>query len=254
MTILIATGMKREARVLARDGVSVVTAGTDAARFEAELEAGVAAGAVAILSMGLAGALAPLLNVGDWIVGTLSPTAMERREWSVGAGSARPKERRTDPQPVARRDASRDWISRIAAILPGAVVGRIHADGAMVVTAAQKEQYHFSERALACDMESHIAAAVARRHGLPFAVARVISDGAHRTLPLVVQVAMAPDGSVRIGAVLLAILKRPWQLPALIGVALDAGRAMKKLARGYDTLASAGFALGDQGKLPLDMA
>ncbi len=254
MTILIACGMKREAQVLTRDGVIVVTAGTDTARFEAELEAAVAAGAVAILSMGLAGALAPRLNVGDWVVGTLSPTGMARREWSVGAGSARSSTRRTDPQPIARQEASRGWISSIAAALPGAIVGRIHADGAMVITAAQKEHYHFAERALACDMESHIAAAVARRHDLPFAVARVISDGASRTMPLAVQVAMAPEGGVRVGAVLLAILKRPWQLPALIGVALDAGRAMKNLARGYDALASAGFALGDQRQLSLDMA
>jgi nucleoside phosphorylase len=260
--ILIATGMKREAKALARDGVTVVTAGTDAVRFEAELEAGVAAGARAILSMGLAGALAPRLDVGDWVVGTLSPTGMERREWSVGAGASRPKDRLQasdlqasgDQQRIARKDASRDWISRIAKILPGAVVGRIHADGAMVVTAAQKEQYHFSERALACDMESHIAAAVARRHGLPFAVARVISDNAQRSLPRAAQVAMSANGGIRIGAVLLAILSRPWQLPALIGVGLDAGRAMRSLVRGYHMLAGAGFVLGNEGKLPLDMA
>ena len=253
--ILVACGMKREARALARDGVTVVTAGTDSARFEAELEAGVAAGATAILSMGLAGALAPRLAVGDWVVGTLSPTGMERREWSVGAGAMRqPGERRTDPQPTARKEASSGWISRIAALLPGAVVGRIHADGSMIVTAAQKETLHFSTRSLACDMESHIAARVAARHGLPFAVARVISDGADRTLPHAVQVAMAPDGGIRIGAVLLAILIRPWQIPALVGVGLDAGRAIKALARGYDVLARSGFGLGDQGKLALDMA
>jgi len=69
-----------------------------------------------------------------------------------------------------------------------------------------------------------------------------------------VQVAMAPDGGIRIGAVLLAILIRPWQIPALVGVGLDAGRAMKALARGYDVLARSGFGLGDQGKLALDMA
>ncbi len=252
--ILVACGMKREAKALARDGVTTVVAGTDATRFEAELEAGVAAGATAILSMGLAGALAPRLAVGDWVVGTLSPTGMERREWSVGAGASRPpRERRSDPQPTARKEASSGWISRIAALLPGAVVGRIHADGSMIVTAAQKEELHFSQRALACDMESHIAARVAARHGLPFAVARVVSDAADRTLPRATQVAMAPDGGIRIGAVLLALLMRPWQLPALIGVGLDAGRAMKALARGYDMLAGAGFGLGDQRKLALDM-
>ena len=66
--ILIATGMKREAKALKRDGVQVVVGGTDPARLEAELEAGVAAGATAILSMGLAGALAPRMAVGDWVV------------------------------------------------------------------------------------------------------------------------------------------------------------------------------------------
>jgi len=252
--ILIVTGMKREAKALRRNGVMVVVGGTDPYRLEAELEAGVAAGATAILSMGLAGALAPRMEVGDWVVGTISPTGMERREWSVGAGSARPHEGKIDLHAVARKDASRAWINRIAALLPGAVVGRIHADGDMVVTAQQKEQLHFSTRACACDMESHIAARVAERHGLPFAVARVISDAADRSLPRAAQVAMAPDGGVRIGAVLLAILCRPWQLPALIGVGMDAGRAMRRLVRGYDVLGRAGFALGDQGKLPLDMA
>ncbi len=249
--ILVATGMKREAKVLARDGVTVIVAGTDHDRFEAELEAGVAAGATAILSVGLAGALAPRLALGDWVVGTLSPTAMERREWSVGA--SRPRDVRPVTEPTARKDASTGWISRIAALLPGAVVGRIHADGTMIVTAAQKESLHFSTRALACDMESHIAARVAQRHGLPFVVARVVSDAADRSMPRGVQVAMAPDGGIRIGALLLAILIRPWQIPALVGVGMDAGRAMKRLSRGYDVLGRAGFGLGDQRELPLDM-
>jgi nucleoside phosphorylase len=242
VTILIATGMKSEAKVLSRDGVIVATAGTDHARLEAELEAGVAAGATAILSMGLAGALAPLLKPGDWVVGTLSPTGMVRREWSVGAGSARPREAKPDPRPIAQKEASAAWITRIGAILPGAVVGRIHADGAMVVAATQKEHLHFTERALACDMESHIAARVAQRHHLPFAVARVISDEADRSIPLAAQVAMGPDGGVRIGAVLFALLKRPWQIFALIALALTTASAMRALASGYRLLADDGFA------------
>ncbi|MDH7639787.1 phosphorylase family protein [Sphingomonas oryzagri] len=245
--ILIATGMKSEAKALARDGVIVATAGTDHERLEAELEAGVAAGATAILSMGLAGALAPRLKAGDWVVGTLSPTGMARREWSIGAGSARPKDAKPEPHPIAQKDASRGWITRIAGVLPGAVVGRIHADGTMVVTPAQKEQYHFSERALACDMESHIAAKVARRHNLPFAVARVISDEADRAIPLAAQVAMAPDGGIRLGAVLFALLKRPWQVFALIALGLSTASAMRTLTSGYRLLAEDGFAKPEVG-------
>ncbi|MDB5737081.1 MAG: hopanoid-associated phosphorylase [Sphingomonas bacterium] len=254
--ILIATGMKREAKVLAREGVSVVVGGTDPERLEAELEAGVAAGATAILSIGLAGALAPMLKVGDWVVGTIAPTGMQRREWSVGAGASRPASApKPLPEPTSRwKQGAGGWIDRLAKILPGAVVGRVHADGRMIGEAARKAALQIETRALAVDMESHVAARVAQRHGLPFAVARVISDAASRTLPRAAQVAMAPDGGVRIGAILLAILKRPWQLPALIGVALDAGRAMRSLARGYDMLGRAGFGLGDEGQLPLDMA
>jgi len=244
--ILIATGMKREAKALAREGVQVVVGGTDPARLEAELEAGVAAGATAILSMGLAGALAPRMAVGDWVVGTISPSGMERREWSVGAGAARREHKPLGQAPSRKTEASKAWINRVAAELPGAVVGRIHADGGMVVTARQKEELHFTTRACACDMESHVAARVAERHNLPFVVARVISDAADRSLPRAAQVAMGPDGGVRIGAVLLAILTRPWQLPALIGVAMDADRAMRKLVRGYNMLSRAGFVLGDQ--------
>jgi len=251
--ILIATGMKREAKRLARDGVSVVVGGGDERRLEAELETGVTAGAEAILSMGLAGGLAPLLAPGDWVVGTLSPTGMERREWSVGAGKTRPPERRADPRPTARKEASREWINRLAGLLPGAVVGRIHADGAMIVTAKQKEELHFTTRALACDMESHVAARVAERHHLPFAVARVIADTADRDLPLAARAAMRPDGGISGGAMALALARKPWEIPALIALAIDSGRAMKALLRGYDMLAGGGFGLADARQFPLDM-
>jgi nucleoside phosphorylase len=256
MTILIATGMKREAKVLARDGVIVAVGGLDPVRLEAELEAGVAAGATAILSMGLAGALAPTLKPGDWVVGTIAPTGMQRREWSVGAGADRRRGQPLLPQQAGARWAERGggWIEQLARVLPDAVVGRIHADGEMVAAAAKKRALQVETRAIAVDMESHIAARVAGRHGLPFAVARVISDAADKTLPRAVMVAIGPDGGLRIGALLLSILTRPWQIPALIGVGLDSGRAMQSLARGYDALCRAGFALGDERQLPLDMA
>jgi adenosylhomocysteine nucleosidase len=256
MTILVATGMQREAKVLAREDVIVAIGGLDPAALEAQLENGVAAGARAILSMGLAGALAPTLKPGDWVVGTIAPTGMQRREWSVGAGADRRKGQPLLPQHAAERWAqgSGGWIERLARILPDAVVGRIHADGAIAATADKKRALQVDTRAIAVDTESHVAARVAERHHLPFAVARVISDAADKTLPAAVLVAIGPDGGLRIGAILLALLRRPWHIPALIGVGIDSGRAMKSLARGYDALAGAGFALGDEGQFPLDMA
>lgn len=243
--ILIACGMKREAVWLAREGVVVVAGGGDPARLEQLLEVH-AGGARAVLSMGLAGGLAPRLEAGEWVVGTVAPSGSERREWSVGAGASRSGPLRIAAEAVAtgqQTERNRDWINRLARTLPGAVLGRIHADGRMVTTAAEKHDLHIASRAIACDMESHVAARVAARHDLPFAVARVVCDPAGRTLPHAARVGMADDGGVALGRVLLSVLTRPWQIPALIGIARDVGRARASLIRNYAKLADADFAL-----------
>jgi adenosylhomocysteine nucleosidase len=85
-------------------------------------------------------------------------------------------------------------------------------------------------------MESHIAAKMAARHDLPFAVARVVSDAADRSLPKAAQVGMATDGGMDIGAVLKALARDPRQLPALVRVGGEAETAFKALVRGRDLL------------------
>ena len=122
----------------------------------------------------------------------------------------------------------------------------------MIADAEAKRAAHADTQALAVDMESHIAAAVAERHGLPFAVARVVSDAAGRSLPKAAQAGMAPDGSMDIGAVLRALARDPRQLPALIRVGGEAETAFRALGRGRDLL---GPRLGrlDLGLLPLDV-
>ena len=212
----------------------------------------------AILSMGLAGALAPTLKPGDWVVGTIAPTGMQRREWSVGAGADRQRGRTAAAATGGRALGERGggWIERLAraAARRG---GRPHpCRRPMIVAAAQEGARCRSRRARSpSTWRAMSPRASPQRHGLPFAVARVISDARRPTR------CRAPcrsrwrrtagSGSARCCS---RSSRRPWQIPALIGVGLDAGRAMKRLARGYDVLARAGFALGDQGQLPLDMA
>ncbi len=65
--ILIACGLVREAKLLARPGVVAVPGGGDAARLEAALEAQVA-GAALVLSCGIGGALDPALKAGDIVL------------------------------------------------------------------------------------------------------------------------------------------------------------------------------------------
>ncbi|USI71668.1 phosphorylase family protein [Sphingomonas morindae] len=243
--ILIACGLKREAGLFRGEGVVTVAGGGDPARLEAELEAH-AGSARAIVSLGLAGGLAPLLAAGDWVVGTVAPSGAERREWSVGAGAGRQGPVRIAGEASSNAQQSefnRAWINRLARTLPGAMVGRIHADGAMIAYAAEKRERHAATRAIACDMESHIAARVAARHDLPFAVARVVCDPAHRSLPHAARVGMGRDGGLAAAAIALSVLTRPWQIPKLIALARDAAKARRALKAGFRLLAQQNFCL-----------
>lgn len=216
--ILIATGLRREARIMARPGVSVIAGGGDAHRLEQALEAR-AGSARAILSCGIAGALADGPKAGDWLVS---------------------------------QDGA--FADGLAALLPGAWRGPVHADGRMISETIEKRALAARTGAIAVDMESHVAARIAERHGLPFAVARVISDSVDESLPPAALVGMGSDGRMRMGAVLRSILGRPGQIPALIRTGIHAETAFRALLRGYDALARFGFGLTDDGELPLDMA
>ncbi|GAA0323232.1 hypothetical protein GCM10009087_36920 [Sphingomonas oligophenolica] len=282
MTILVATGLHKEAGILAGPGVVVVAGGGDGARLERELEAA-AKDATAILSCGLAGALAPELKAGDLVLGSLSqreregahaegmgrvrvtgevepdnhphPSAASRLQHRVNsvprysdhAGGM------IDPMlsPAGRGNAA--LIERLATQIPSAQVGTITGSDTIVATAAQKQALHAKTGALAVDMESHIAARVAARHNLPFAIIRVISDSADEALPPAALAGMKPDGSMALGAVLASLARNPAQLPALIRTGIHAGRAFAELRRVRDVLGSLGVGLADDLQLPLDM-
>jgi adenosylhomocysteine nucleosidase len=226
--ILAATGLQRERRIVAGPGVEAIASGGDPARLEAVLDrlVGTASG---IISIGIAGGLAPGLEVGRWVVA----------DAVLVDGEPLP----TDPV----------WTSRLAARLPEAARGLLLGANAMVVDATQKALLHRTTGALAVDMESHIVARVARRHQLPFAVARVVSDAAHRSLPPAVRVGMKSDGGMDLPAVLRSLLADPGQLPALIRTGLEAERGFRALLRGHRRL---GPRLGgpDLGEPALDMA
>jgi hopanoid-associated phosphorylase len=225
--ILAVTGLQRERRILAGPDVEVVAGGGDQVRLEAMLERH-APGMHGVISIGIAGALAPELRPGGWVVAT---TVYDR-------GTALP----TDP----------DWADRLVLRLPSPERGVLLGVDAVAATAAQKAELRRTTMAIAVDMESHVAARVAHRHRLPFAAARVISDAAHRTLPPAARVGMRGDGGVDLPAVLGSLVAAPWQLPALIRTGLEAETAFRALLRGHRLL---GPRLGgpDVGELAADM-
>jgi adenosylhomocysteine nucleosidase len=205
--ILAVTGLERERRMLAGPGVEAVASGGDHARLELILDR-LAASLHGIISIGIAGGLAPGLPPGRWVVANAV----------LDGSGALP----TDP----------DWSDWLASRLPWAQRGLLLGADAVVAAAAQKAELHRASGALAVDMESHIAARIAARHRLPFVAARVICDGANRTLPPAARVGMRRDGRVDLPAVLRSLLASPWQLPALVRTGLEAERSFRALRRG----------------------
>ena len=205
--VLAATGLNREARILEGPGVRALAGGGDGVRLEAILDQA-CAGASGLISIGLGGALAKGLYPGDWVV------------------ASRVGQTETDP----------DWARQLMAALPDARLGPIAGSDVMLVDAAAKAALHAATGALAVDMESHIAARVAARHGLPFVAARTISDAADRALPRAAQAGMRPDGGMDVLAVIAALARRPWELPALIRTGVEAEAAFRALLRGRQLL------------------
>ena len=81
-------------------------------------------------------------------------------------------------------------------------------------------------------MESHIAAKVAKRCGLPFAVIRCVSDRVDHMLPHAITVSMLPGGAIDGMAMLGSLLRRPVQMPDLFSTMIHAMRAFRALAGG----------------------
>lgn len=229
--ILAVTGLQRERRLLASLGVEAVAGGGDHARLAATLDR-LAPGMDGIISIGIAGALASGLGPGTWVVATAVHTGR------------------------AAMPTDRDWTDRLVSCLPQAERGLLLGSDDIAATAVHKTDLHRRTGAVAVDLESHIAARIARRHGLPFVAARVISDAAHRTLPPAARIGMRRDGTMDLPAVLRSLLANPWQLPALIRTGLEAERAFRALLRGHRSFgARLGAGLGgpNVGKLPSDM-
>ncbi|MGE5151944.1 MAG: hypothetical protein ACM3II_17645 [Rhodospirillaceae bacterium] len=221
--IIAAVGLERERRIVGGPGVAAIAGGGDKARLEALLEAR-AAQAAGIISIGIAGGLAPGLRPGNWVLA----------------------------DGVNGTPTDTEWTNRLAARLPEAACGLLLGADAIVASSAEKANLHRATGALAVDMESHIAARVAQRHRLPFAAARVICDPALRTLPPAARIAMRPDGQIDLLAVLRSLLAHPRQLPALIATGRDAEQAFASLLRGQRRLGP-GLCGPDFGELAVDV-
>ena len=207
MSILAVTGLAKEARIARRAGLRPVIGGGDSRLLAARLEEA-AGGATAVISFGIAGALAPLLRAGDVVIAT-----------HVVAGN---NEHYTCDAAWSQILRGRLAYSR-SAIIAGVdnVVSHIGMKKALLRNTG----------AHAVDMESHIAARFAQKRGLPFVALRVICDGAQRTLSPAALEPLKPNGKVRVLAVLRSVARDPSQIPELLQTQREAGKAFRALLR-----------------------
>jgi len=219
MTVGAVTGLAAEAEVAAELGLAVAVgagtpAGTDAAIAELLRKP-----VVGLLSFGIAGGLAPGLTPGTLIL----------------------------PAAVRCSDGSAHWVdvawhARLTRVAHAAglslVVGGMLGTDRIAATVAEKAALNASTHAVAVDIESHRVAAAAARAQIPFVILRAIADPAERNLPPAALVPLTDEGqpSVR---VLMSILSRPYQVPALIRLAQETRIALRALRRGGAALGEA---------------
>lgn len=204
--VVVVTGFNREVATIRQAGVVAIAGGGDPVGLRVRLEQA-AAGAAGIMSYGMCGALADGLAIGDWVVadrlsGTIELTC----------------------------DAA--WRDALATRLPGARVGGFFADGRMIDTIAEKLALGDRHGALAVDMESQIAGAVATERGLPFAILRCVSDSARHLLPHAITVSMRPDGGVNAVAMLRSLAGSPRQIGDIARTTAGFAKAIRELNRG----------------------
>jgi adenosylhomocysteine nucleosidase len=84
-------------------------------------------------------------------------------------------------------------------------------------------------QALAVDLESEIVARMATTLGLPFIVLRAIADTARRDLPPASLVPLSVGGKPNVSRVFASVLRRPFQLAEMIGLAQETRMALSAL-------------------------
>ena len=222
--ILVVCGLKVEARIARGRGIRICVGGGRSESLIAAIEKEIANGVDGIVRFGLCGALDPSLEPGTLIIAR--STVFGGRSLGVEAR----------------------WSELLEKRMPYATRASLAGSERIVTDVLAKRRLLEETGAVAVDMESHIAAAIAGRHGVPFVALRAVADPFDRPLPSATTVAMRPNGGIDFFAVLRAIVKEPGQLPVLLAIGRDTRKALSALGRGR-RLAGARFGYADLDQL-----
>jgi len=206
--VIVACGLPFEAALAAGEGIAVACGPGPwriAQRIDA-LVAGAPAGTFAgIVSFGCAGGLDPALAAGSSIV----PDGVLTGHGELTTDAA--------------------WTRALRARLPQAHAGLLLGIDTPLAGDVDKARLWRACGARVVDMESHAAALVAGRHGLPFAACRVVLDPAWRSVPGCALAALREDGATDVAALLRALAAAPREVGPLAALALDAWHARRAL-------------------------
>lgn len=206
LPVVAVSGLAFEAGIAAGEGV-ICVCGVGSAALATQLAQAATQGCSGIISFGTAGGLAPDLVPGDYV---LAETIIDHEQ---------------------RWDCDAAWAAALHTLLPDARRGALIGVNQPVSSDVAKQRMWRESGALAVDMESHWAAQVAHRLGVPFAACRVIADPAERSLPASALAGLRPDGRTAILPVLRAVAARPGELPALLRLGRDVQTARNSLKR-----------------------
>lgn len=204
--VVAAVGLSKEARIAKRAGLVPVIGAGSSKLLMRRLKA-VNPEIRGVVSLGLAGALAPIPQVGDALIA--SHVVTEREHYAC------------DPQ----------WSRILRTKLPFAhsvVIAGVEVPAQHM--GAKKDLFRLTG-AHAVDMESHVAARFAAERGIPFIALRVISDDSHRTLPPAVLERLSLKGNPRYFAIIRSMMRERGQLGELIRTASEARAAFRTLLR-----------------------
>lgn len=242
--VLVVAGLAFEARIArACRGVAVLYgvghALTDPGSALSKQLSDMAAGASGIVSFGTAGGLDPQWVPGDCLLGT--HIISERAPHGSGAKQRYSSTSSTPLASAASGDAVQfdtryqayatdvQWLETLSRALPEAHRVKLFGAHAPVVSAGDKAALFARSQAGAVDMESHHLARLAALHGLPFAICRIVIDHADQNVPPAAIAGMSADGHTHLLPILASLCKQPSQLPALLRLGRDAGRAQRAM-------------------------
>lgn len=199
-------GFEAEAMVARKLTQHVVCSGAvEALAFE-RAESLVQRGAKALVSFGVAGALAPDLGSHNIVVAS-HVAGKDGQTWRCET----------------------ELVSRFTNAANDALSGGVYGSTVLVPTPEEKRQLHVKTSCLIVDMESHVVAQVATKHNLPFAVLRGVSDSVNDSFPDAALNGINPDGTNNMNAVYKSLLRNPLQIPALMKLFKHTGIALKQL-------------------------